>query len=72
LTKGHANYDNNAYGMTFQYHNTLSLMNNSYPGIDWLNWFEGPSSETGNQWTNGLNAGAPVTLSSRGEGYVFA
>lgn len=72
LTKEMSNYDNNALGMTSPYHNTLALQNWCAAGTPNLQWFEAGEWANGSQWTNGLNAGDPTTISSNGPGYVYA
>jgi hypothetical protein len=72
LTKGMANYDNNAVGMTTTYHNSLALQNWSANGTPGLQWYETGIWANGGQWMEGMNAGDPATLFSNGAGYVYA
>lgn len=72
LTKQMSNYDNNGYGVTSGYNNSLSLMNWCANGIPSnLQFFETQEWPGGSQWFLGLNAGDPVNLESSGTGYVF-
>jgi hypothetical protein len=73
LTKGVANYDNNAVGLTTDYHNTLSLKNwcaNGTPAN--LGWWEGPFWANGSQWQLGGSAGDPSVMVSVQSGYTYA
>lgn len=72
LTKEMSNYDNNLFGMTSAYHNSLALQNWSANGVPNLNWFETGEWQNGSQWILGLNAGDPTTLTSNGANYAFA
>ena len=68
LTKEMSNYDNNAVGLTTEYHNTLALQNWSANGTPNLNWFEAGEWANGSQWMLGQNAGDPTTVMSSGTG----
>jgi hypothetical protein len=73
LTKGVANYDNNSYGLTTDYHNTLSLKNwcaNGTPAN--LGWWEGPFWTEGSQWQLGSDAGDPTATVSTQPAYTYA
>jgi hypothetical protein len=73
LTKGVANYDNNAVGLTTDYHNTLSLKNwcaNGTPAN--LGWWEGPFWANGSQWQLGGSAGDPTASVSTQPAYTYA
>ena len=72
LTKEMSNYDNNAVGQTSVYHNTLAIQNWCANGTPHLNWYEGGEWANGSQWFLGLSAGDPSTLTSNGQGYVYA
>lgn len=69
LTKEHSSYSNNLIGTTTEYHNTLSLQNDT-PSR--LRWFETEISARGGQWREGRAAGDPTVRMSSGPGYVFA
>jgi len=72
LTKGVANYDNNAQGLTTDYHNTLSLKNWCANGVPAnLGWWEGPFWANGSQWQLGGSAGDPVVLASSQAAYTY-
>jgi hypothetical protein len=73
LTKGVANYDNNSYGLTTDFHNTLSLKNwcaNGTPAN--LGWWEGPFWAEGSQWQLGGSAGDPTVSVSSQTSYTYA
>jgi hypothetical protein len=73
LTKGVANYDNNSYGLTTDYHNTLSLQNWCANGTPTnLGWWEGPFWTEGSQWQLGGSAGDPTALVSSQSSYTYA
>jgi hypothetical protein len=72
LTKEMSNYDNNAVGLTTEYHNTLALQNWCANGTPNLNWFETGEWANGSEWILDMNAGDPVTVSSAGSNYVYA
>lgn len=73
LTKGVANYDNNALGLTTDYHNTLSLQNWCQAGIPAnLGWWEAPFWANGSQWQLGGAAGDPTVLASSTATYTYA
>ncbi|MBI2567098.1 MAG: M48 family metallopeptidase [Candidatus Schekmanbacteria bacterium] len=72
LTKERSGYPSNAADIamaTADYHNTLSLQNDVPAN---LQWFEGPVSERGGQWTEGLAAGDPTVLMSTSATYAYA
>jgi hypothetical protein len=79
LTKEHSNYDNYGIGLTTDYHNTLSLLNDSYPiptipaiNYNWIPDSMIPTSKRGSQWNNGQSVGDPKTVASAGQGYAYA
>jgi len=80
LTKGVANYDNNIYGLTCDFHQTLSIQNwcqdgvsaqnpNGLPGT--LGWWEGPFWAEGSQWQLGDSAGDPTAQVSVQTAYTY-
>ncbi|MFN8281443.1 MAG: hypothetical protein U0V49_14270 [Saprospiraceae bacterium] len=69
LTKERSGYTNDNIGTTSEFHNTLALKNDVPPSMQ---WYEGPISERGGQWKEGLNAGDPVALKSIGNDYAYA
>jgi hypothetical protein len=71
LTKEHTSYSegNDYIGKTPDYHNTLSLQNDTPSSIA---WFETGIVARGGQWTEGGAQGDPAVRLSDGEGYVFA
>ncbi len=69
LTKERTGYGNDGVFMTSDYHNNLSIQNDT-PGD--LQWYEGATSARGGQWTKGMNAGDPSVLMSSGAGWVYA
>jgi hypothetical protein len=74
LTKELSNYDNNGFGLTTYYHNTLALQNtcsSCNPQATVQYWEQGELAN-GSQWMIGQNGGDPVTHFSNGAGYVFA
>lgn len=72
LTKGVANYDNNSFGLTTDYHNTLSLQNWCQNGTPTnLGWWEGPFWTRGSQWQLGGSAGDPSATVSVQAGYTY-
>jgi hypothetical protein len=73
LTKGLANYDNNIFGLTTDFHNTLSLQNWCLAGTPAnLGWWEGAFWTEGSQWQLGGAAGDPTVLTSVGAAYTYA
>jgi hypothetical protein len=71
LTKELSNYDNNGFGQSSIWHNTLALQNWCPNGTPNLNFFEVQYWPTGSQWNNGQSAGDPVTTTSSGPGYTY-
>jgi len=72
LTKGLANYDNNIFGLTTDFHNTLSLQNWCAAGTPAnLGWWEGTFWAEGSQWQLGGSAGDPTSLASVGANYTY-
>lgn len=69
LTKERSGYTNDNIGTTSEFHNTLALQNDVPP---YMQWYEGPISQRGGQWKEGLNAGDPTATKSFGENYVYA
>ncbi len=69
LIKEHSGYTNDGIGYTSEFHNTLGLQNDFPANIQ---WFEGPTSQRGGQWTNGVCAGDPTTLTSLKSSFVYA
>jgi hypothetical protein len=69
LTKERSGYAIDFILATSDYHNTLAI-ENDVPSD--LAWFEGPTSERGGQWTNGMNAGDPTVTAGFGDDYVHA
>jgi hypothetical protein len=72
LTKSVANYDNNVYGLTSPYHNSLGLENwcaNGFPAN--LGWWEPLFWTNGSSWQLGDSAGDPVTISSVQTAYDY-
>ncbi|MGK4005016.1 hypothetical protein WMF31_20485 [Sorangium sp. So ce1036] len=69
LTKEHTSYSNNLIGTTTEYHNTLSLQNDTPSRV---RWFEKELVARGGQFREGRAAGDPTVRMSRGAGYVFA
>lgn len=70
LIKERSGYTNDNIGTTSEFHNTLALQNDAPPN---LQWYEGPISERGAQWKEGLNAGDPKAIVSTGKPtFVYA
>ncbi|HEV8268688.1 MAG TPA: hypothetical protein VGR00_10655 [Thermoanaerobaculia bacterium] len=69
LTKEWTGYANDFLCATPTYANSFSIQN-AVPSD--LQWFEGATSTLGGQWTNGANAGDPVSTISVGNGYAYA
>lgn len=69
LIKERSGYTNDGVGYTSEFHNTVAIQNDVPSN---LQWFEGPTSERGGQWTNGVNAGDPNVLTSIHEDFVYA
>ncbi|MEK7254037.1 MAG: T9SS type A sorting domain-containing protein, partial [Bacteroidota bacterium] len=69
LTKERSGYTNDNIGTTSEFHNTIALQNDVPANMQ---WYEGPISERGGQWKEGLNAGDPSVKTSFGDGYVYA
>lgn len=69
LIKERSGYTNDGIGYTSEFHNTLGLQNDVPAN---LQWYEGPTSERGGQWTNGVNAGDPSVLTSIYNEFVYA
>ena len=73
LTKEVSNYDNNIYGLTSPYHNTLSLKNWCANGTPTnLGWWESLFWTSGSQWQLGGNAGDPTVTTSVQTDYTYA
>jgi hypothetical protein len=73
LTKEVSNYDNNIYGLTSPYHNTLSLKNWCANGTPTnLGWWESLFWTGGSQWQLGGNAGDPTVTTSVQTDYTYA
>ena len=72
LTKTVANYDNNAVGLTTDYHNTVSIQNACPAGTPGnLGWWEGPAWALGSQWQLGEAAGDPTATVSTWSAYTY-
>ncbi len=69
LTKERSGYTNDNVGTTSEFHNTLALQNDIPP---FMQWYEGPISERGGQWKEGLNAGDPYAIKSFAKDYIYA
>ncbi len=69
LVKERTGYTNDGVGYTSEFHNTLGLQNDVPSN---LQWFEGPTSDRGGQWTNGVNAGDPDVITSIHDAFVYA
>jgi hypothetical protein len=69
LVKERSGYSTDWIEATSDYHDTLAVQNDT-PGD--LQWFEGPTSARGGQWTNGQSAGDPTVQISSGSGWVYA
>ena len=69
LVKERSGYANDGVGYTSEFHNTLALQNN-VPNN--LQFFEGPTSQRGGQWTNGSAGGDPSVITDIGNNYVYA
>jgi hypothetical protein len=74
LTKGLTNYDDNGYGQSPYYHNSLGLQNTSAnrDPASLIQYWEAGTLAYGGQWWLGDNAGDPSTSFSNGPGYVYA
>ena len=73
LTKEVSNYDNNIYGLTSPYHNTLSLKNWCANGTPTnLGWWESLFWTGGSQWQLGGSAGDPTVTTSVQTDYTYA
>jgi len=68
LTKEWSNYDDDLYGQTPAYRNSL-LVKNDTPTD--LQFYEGAFDAWGGQWNHGQNGGDPTNMASYGPGYVF-
>lgn len=69
LIKERSGYTNDGIGYTSEFHNTLGLQNDIPSNIQ---WFEGPTSQRGGQWTNALGSGDPKVITSIGNNFVYA
>ncbi len=69
LTKERSGYTNDNIGTTSEFHNTIGLQNDVPAN---LQWYEGPISQRGGQWKEGLNAGDPSVQTSFGTDYIYA
>ncbi|MFN8356920.1 MAG: T9SS type A sorting domain-containing protein [Spirosomataceae bacterium] len=69
LIKERSGYTNDGIGYTSEFHNTLGLQNDVPPNMQ---WYEGPTSQRGGQWTNGLNSGDPKVTTSIGTNFAYA
>ena len=71
LTKEFSNYDSDGNGQSSIWHNTLALKNWCPAGVPNLNFFEVFYFPNGSTWNNGMNAGDPVSIHSRGANYDY-
>ena len=69
LIKERSGYTNDGIGYTSAFHNTLGLQNTQPAN---LQWYEAPTIERGGQWTQGVNAGDPVVITSIHPDFVYA
>jgi hypothetical protein len=72
LTKELSNYDDNGFGQSSPYHNTLGIQNWSGNGTPNLSWYETGMWTDGSQWPLAQSAGDPTTAASLGTNYVYA
>jgi hypothetical protein len=68
LTKEWSNYDNNFYGQTPAYRNSLLVKNDTPSNVQ---FYEVAFDAWGGQWNHAENAGDPTNQASYGPGYVF-
>lgn len=69
LIKERSGYTNDGIGYTSAFHNTLGLQNTQPAN---LQWYEAPTIERGGQWTQGVNAGDPIVITSTHPDFVYA
>lgn len=70
LIKERSGYTNDNIGTTSEFHNTIALQNDVPAN---LQWYEGPISQRGGQWKEGVNAGDPSAIVSTSHNeFVYA